>query len=99
MAGSRKAGWFPSSYVESIEHGKGLPVSLCSISLTLRFSFNLAQAAKALYDYAAASAEEISFSEGDELVIVDSSDASWWKALKGNSNVALVPATYVELLG
>lgn len=100
LVGSGKKGWFPSSYVESIEHGTYLDIKFTLRSCGSNTVFLLAaQLAKGLYDYTATSSEEISFSEGDELTIVDSTDSSWWKALKGNSNIGLVPATYVELLG
>lgn len=56
----------------------------------------LAESATALYDYAGTSSDEISFVEGDRLAIVDSSDASWWKAVKGDV-VGIVPASYVQL--
>lgn len=56
-----------------------------------------AKPAKALYDYTATSGEELSFVEGDVLSIVDDSEESWWKAEKGGT-IALVPATYLELL-
>jgi hypothetical protein len=54
------------------------------------------QKAKALYTYAATSAEEHSFEEDAILSIVESSDPSWWKA-EQDGLIALVPATYLEL--
>ncbi|KAM0752107.1 hypothetical protein T439DRAFT_379225 [Meredithblackwellia eburnea MCA 4105] len=54
------------------------------------------QPAKALYDYIATSADELSFVEGDELSIIESVDSNWWKAEK-DGLVMIVPATYVEL--
>ncbi|GAA5838700.1 hypothetical protein JCM9279_003832 [Rhodotorula babjevae] len=55
-----------------------------------------AQPARALYAYEAASPDEHSFEEDSMLAVVDSSDASWWKAEK-DGVVGLVPATYFDL--
>jgi hypothetical protein len=53
--------------------------------------------AKALYQYTANNADELSFEEGEELVIVDRSDAEWWKVERGGM-VFLVPATFLEVV-
>lgn len=55
-----------------------------------------AQYATALYSYDATSDEEHSFDEGSTVTVVDTSDASWWKAEK-DGRIGLVPATYLEL--
>ncbi|KAG8932121.1 hypothetical protein FRC01_000235 [Tulasnella sp. 417] len=52
--------------------------------------------AKALYAYSATTPEEMSFSEGDTLDIIDRSEADWWKTEKEGS-VLIVPASYLEL--
>ena len=51
--------------------------------------------AKALYSYDATNSDELSFSEGDELSIVDRGDSDWWKAERGGV-VFIVPAAYLE---
>ena len=49
---------------------------------------------RALYDYAAQRSDELSFSEGDMIYILDMiSDKSWFKAKIG-SNQGLVPSNY-----
>jgi len=53
--------------------------------------------ARALYDYTRGSADELSFAEGDELSIVDTSDTDWWKADQGGV-VFIVPSSYVEVV-
>lgn len=89
------SGWLPKGYVEEIHcscpllFGRGRASLLTLLLLS-------AQPAKALYAYAATSADELSFEENDTLVIVDSSDPSWWKAEK-DGVIAVVPATYLEL--
>ncbi|KZT11160.1 uncharacterized protein LAESUDRAFT_754850 [Laetiporus sulphureus 93-53] len=52
---------------------------------------------KALYSYEGNSSDELPFSEGDELTIVDHSETDWWKAEQGGV-VFIVPAGYLELL-
>ncbi|CDO71918.1 hypothetical protein BN946_scf184940.g65 [Trametes cinnabarina] len=52
--------------------------------------------AHALYDYNGNNADELPFSEGDQLTIVDRSDADWWKAEQGGV-VFIVPAAYLEV--
>ena len=55
--------------------------------------------AKALYSYTGASAEEATFSEGDELLVIDQNDANWWRVDLGGSKVLIAPAMYLELIG
>ncbi|PIL33059.1 transporter [Ganoderma sinense ZZ0214-1] len=52
--------------------------------------------AQALYDYAGSNADELPFAEGDQLTIVERSDADWWKAEQGGI-VFIVPAAYLAL--
>lgn len=52
----------------------------------------------ALYDFQARSADELSFQVGNELLLVDNSDETWWKA-ELDGKVGVVPANYVELIG
>ena len=53
--------------------------------------------AKALYSYEGTNADELPFAEGDELTIVDRSDADWWKA-EQSGVVFIVPAAYLEVV-
>lgn len=62
-------------------------------------AFVLAARARALYDYAGTSAEEASFSEGDELTVVDQGDANWWRVDVGGDKILIAPATYLEIKG
>ncbi|KAI8974238.1 hypothetical protein BD414DRAFT_498547 [Trametes punicea] len=52
--------------------------------------------AHALYDYNGSNADELPFSEGDQLTIVDRTDADWWKAESGGV-VFIVPASYLSV--
>ncbi|BEJ13329.1 hypothetical protein CspHIS471_0305030 [Cutaneotrichosporon sp. HIS471] len=51
----------------------------------------------ALYDYEATSHEELSFTEGQTLPVVDQSDADWWKVEMGGA-ILIIPAAYVEVI-
>lgn len=53
--------------------------------------------ARALYSYEGSNADELPFAEGDELTIVDRSDADWWKA-EQSGVIFIVPAAYLEVV-
>ncbi|TNN52856.1 Growth factor receptor-bound protein 2 [Liparis tanakae] len=56
-----------------------------------------AQQVKALYDFRAEEDDELGFSAGDVIELLDRSDASWWKGrLRGKSG--LFPANYTMRL-
>ncbi|CAF3756697.1 unnamed protein product [Rotaria magnacalcarata] len=52
---------------------------------------------RALYDFQARSADELTFSAEDELLLIDNSDETWWKA-EFNGKTGVVPSNYVELI-
>ncbi|KAF7359085.1 Actin cytoskeleton-regulatory complex protein [Mycena sanguinolenta] len=52
--------------------------------------------AKAVYDYTASNSDELSFSSGETLSIVDMSEEEWWKAERDGA-VFIVPAGYLEV--
>jgi len=54
--------------------------------------------ANAIYDYSAASEEEMDLQSGKSYKIVDRSESDWWKA-EDNGRCALVPAMYFEVDG
>lgn len=54
--------------------------------------------ARALYDYTAGEAGEISFDPGDIITHVDQIDPGWWQGLGPDGTYGLFPANYVELL-
>ena len=53
--------------------------------------------ARALYSYTGGNADELPFVEGDEVAIIDRSDADWWKTEQGGV-VFIVPAAYFEVV-
>ncbi|KAF4525126.1 hypothetical protein B566_EDAN005068 [Ephemera danica] len=54
--------------------------------------------ARALYDYQAADATEISFDPDDLITHIDMIDEGWWQGLGPDGTFGLFPANYVELL-
>lgn len=52
--------------------------------------------AVALYDYQASNPDELSFQEGQTMIIVDRSEEGWWKT-EQNGQILIVPAAYLEL--
>ncbi|KAI0085934.1 hypothetical protein BDY19DRAFT_963763 [Irpex rosettiformis] len=52
--------------------------------------------ATALYTYEGSNPDELPFAEGDELTIVDHSEADWWKAERSGV-VFIVPTAYLQL--
>jgi myosin-1 len=52
---------------------------------------------RALYDFEARSADELSFRTDNELLLIDNSDETWWKA-ELNGKTGVVPSNYVELI-
>jgi hypothetical protein len=53
--------------------------------------------ATAIYSYTGGNPDELPFAEGDELSIIDKSDADWWKAVQGGV-IFIVPAAYLEVV-
>ncbi|KAG5637919.1 hypothetical protein H0H81_002680 [Sphagnurus paluster] len=53
--------------------------------------------AKALYSYTGNNPDELPFTEGDVLTIIDTSEQEWWKTEQGGV-VFIVPAAYLEVV-
>jgi actin cytoskeleton-regulatory complex protein PAN1 len=86
-----KSGFVPKTFVQILENGMSswLYMNRQQTTLTVK--------AKALYPYTANNADELTFDEGEELIIVDRSDAEWWKVEQGGM-VFVVPATFLEIV-
>ncbi|KAJ7221504.1 hypothetical protein GGX14DRAFT_492415 [Mycena pura] len=52
--------------------------------------------AKAVYSYTANNSDELSFSEGETLTIIDATEDEWWKAERDGA-IYIVPAGYLEV--
>lgn len=87
---TEKRGLFPKTYVEVVKPCKS-PPPFCVLQTSQLDSAK----AKALYDYESGNSDELGFSEGDILSIVDKTEGEWWKAEK-EGLVYIVPASYME---
>ncbi|KAJ3030568.1 UNVERIFIED_CONTAM: hypothetical protein HDU68_008585 [Siphonaria sp. JEL0065] len=52
--------------------------------------------ARAIYDYAAQEANEISFAEGEIITAIEKHDEGWWQGRNVSGHIGLFPSTYVE---
>ncbi|XP_047244036.1 intersectin-2a isoform X3 [Girardinichthys multiradiatus] len=82
----RQKGWFHSSYV------KLLGPSSTKISLS---PLPVCQVI-AMYDYTAANQDELSFSKGQLINILDKTNPDWWKS-EANGVTGLLPTNYVKM--
>lgn len=91
-----KSGFFPKTYVQSVDVG-AYHFSFFFLCLWADLpSFTVK--ARAVYSYAGGGdADELPFVEGDTLSIVDQSADDWWKAEQGGV-VFIVPAAYLEVV-
>ncbi|THV08589.1 hypothetical protein K435DRAFT_772053 [Dendrothele bispora CBS 962.96] len=55
------------------------------------------EAAVALYDFKADGDDELTVSEGDQLVVIEKDGDEWWKCRNVHHQEGMVPASYVEL--
>lgn len=60
-----------------------------------KVNLHLKRRVKALYDFEAAEENELSFSAGDIIYILDSSDPNWWKGFTDKPAEGLFPANFV----
>ncbi|XP_075906136.1 intersectin-2b isoform X2 [Nelusetta ayraudi] len=82
----RQKGWFSSSHVKILGSNSGkstpAPQAVCQVI--------------AMYDYAAANTDEMSFSKGQLISVLDKNDPDWWKG-ELNGATGLFPTNYVKL--
>uniref|UniRef100_A0A096LY87 Intersectin 2b n=1 Tax=Poecilia formosa TaxID=48698 RepID=A0A096LY87_POEFO len=85
----RQKGWFPSAHVKILgsNSGKSTPAqqSVCSVCQVI-----------AIYDYTAANQDELSFSKGQLINVLDKSNPEWWKG-EVNGVTGLFPFNYVQM--
>ncbi|XP_029318535.1 intersectin-2a isoform X3 [Cottoperca gobio] len=82
----RQRGWFHSSHVKllgpSSSKSSPSPLPVCQVI--------------AMYDYTAASRDELSFSKGQLISILDKTNPDWWKG-DANGVTGLLPTNYVKM--
>ncbi|XP_069578969.1 intersectin-2a isoform X2 [Brachyistius frenatus] len=82
----RQRGWFHSSHVKllgpSSSKSSPSPLPVCQVI--------------AMYDYTAANQDELSFSKGQLISILDKTNPDWWKA-EASGVKGLLPTNYVKM--
>uniref|UniRef100_I3IVP3 Intersectin 2a n=1 Tax=Oreochromis niloticus TaxID=8128 RepID=I3IVP3_ORENI len=82
----RQRGWFHSSHVKllgpSSSKSSPSPLPVCQVI--------------AMYDYTAANQDELSFSKGQLINILDKTNPDWWKG-EANRVTGLLPTNYVKM--
>ncbi|XP_060897055.1 intersectin-2b [Labrus mixtus] len=82
----RQKGWFPASHVKILGSNSGkstpAPQTVCQVI--------------AIYDYAAANGDEMSFSKGQLINVLDKNNPDWWKG-EINGTTGLFPTNYVKM--
>ncbi|TWW67313.1 Intersectin-2 SH3 domain-containing protein 1B SH3P18 SH3P18-like WASP-associated protein [Takifugu flavidus] len=82
----RQKGWFPASHVKVLgsQSGKSTsaPQPVCQVI--------------SLYDYTAANRDEMSFTKGQIISVLDKNDPDWWKG-ELNGVTGLFPTNYVKM--
>ncbi|KAM4529304.1 intersectin-2a isoform 2-T2 [Fundulus diaphanus] len=82
----RQKGWFHSSHVK-LMGPSGTKTSLSPLPVCQVI---------AMYDYAAANQDELSFSKGQLINILDKTNPGWWKG-ETNGVTGLLPTNYVKM--
>ncbi|KAK2854204.1 hypothetical protein Q5P01_006865 [Channa striata] len=82
----RQKGWFPASHVTVLGSNSGkstpAPQPVCQVI--------------AIYDYTAANQDEMSFSKGQLINVLDKNNPDWWKG-EINGTTGLFPTNYVKM--
>ncbi|XP_028941371.1 intersectin-1 isoform X3 [Antrostomus carolinensis] len=89
----RQIGWFPANYVKLLSPGtsKTTPTELPK-STTLPSVCQVI----GMYDYTAQNDDELAFSKGQIINVLNKEDPDWWKG-EVNGQVGLFPSNYVKL--
>ncbi|XP_071368727.1 intersectin-2b [Centroberyx affinis] len=82
----RQKGWFPATHVKILGSNSGkstpAPQPVCQVI--------------AMYDYSAANEDEMSFSKGQLINVLDKNNPDWWKG-EINGVTGLFPTNYVKM--
>nr|KAF6268902.1 intersectin 1 [Pipistrellus kuhlii] len=86
----RQIGWFPANYVKLLSPGTSKatpteppkPPAVCQVI--------------GMYDYTAQNDDELAFSKGQVITVLNKEDPDWWKGEVGG-RVGLFPSNYVKL--
>src|SRR5579863_2263294 len=83
LGSSRRHMFRPFRRVSDITSNRFVLTQVCAVK------------AKCLYDYPGGSTDELPFSEGDVISVVDRSDSDWYKVEK-DGVIFIAPAAYLE---
>ncbi|XP_041258063.1 intersectin-1 isoform X3 [Onychostruthus taczanowskii] len=88
----RQIGWFPANYVKLLSPGtsKSTPTELPRPAAA-----SVCQVI-GMYDYSAQNDDELAFSKGQIITVLNREDPDWWKG-EVNGHVGLFPSNYVKL--
>ncbi|XP_024912757.1 intersectin-2 isoform X2 [Cynoglossus semilaevis] len=82
----RQRGWFHSSHVKLLgpttTKWSPSPLPVCQVI--------------AMYDYTGASRDELSFTKGQLINVLDKNDPDWWKG-EANGVIGLLPTNYIKM--
>ncbi|NXP16980.1 ITSN1 protein, partial [Scytalopus superciliaris] len=87
----RQIGWFPANYVKLLSPGTSktppaeLPRATAPVCQVI-----------GMYDYTAQNDDELAFSKGQLINVLNREDPDWWKG-EANGHVGLFPSNYVKL--
>ncbi|NXM30050.1 ITSN1 protein, partial [Oxyruncus cristatus] len=87
----RQIGWFPANYVKLLSPGtsKSTPTELPKAAPAVCQVIGM-------YDYTAQNDDELAFSKGQIITVLNREDPDWWKG-EVNGHVGLFPSNYVKL--
>ncbi|XP_017694333.1 PREDICTED: intersectin-1 [Lepidothrix coronata] len=87
----RQIGWFPANYVKLLSPGtsKTTPTELPKAAPAVCQVIGM-------YDYTAQNDDELAFSKGQIITVLNREDPDWWKG-EVNGHVGLFPSNYVKL--
>ncbi|KAH7962240.1 cytoplasmic protein NCK2 isoform X1 [Rhipicephalus sanguineus] len=88
-----RLGWFPSNYVQEEASSPDEAATPTDGPVVL-------ETVVALYSFASQNEEELSFTKGEQLEVIEKpeNDPDWWKARNQSGDTGLVPKNYVQVV-
>ncbi|XP_062906393.1 intersectin-1 isoform X3 [Mobula hypostoma] len=90
----RQIGWFPANYVKLLSPGtsKSTPTEAAKLPVATNVLFQVI----GMYDYIAQNDDELAFTKGQIIGVLNKDDPDWWKG-ELNGVTGLFPSNYVKL--
>ncbi|XP_012882884.1 PREDICTED: intersectin-1 [Dipodomys ordii] len=89
----RQIGWFPANYVKLLSPGTS---KITPTELPKSAALPTVCQVIGMYDYTAQNDDELAFSKGQIINVLNKEDPDWWKG-EVNGQVGLFPSNYVKL--